>query len=400
MICEVCLEDLNGPTLDLGDFPLCDDLLPIGTDSYSPAYRQSIILCQVCLTAHQLFPVVRNELFKPSYHYRSALTNDVLLGMRNLVESTLEKVTPLKQMKVLDIGCNDGSLLEIFSQLSDCITVGVDPTNAIDDAETKVNYCYKAFFDVEQAKVLKAKFGTFDVITFTNVFAHIEDLPALIESLKLLIGEETTLVIENHYLGSILDSNQFDTFYHEHPRTYSFESFKVIAKSLDMNIADAALTKRYGGNIRVTFHGKKSSDNSSFDEFFESEKAFLLKFSELQGIYQNWKVNARETLNGILRGGPILGKSLPGRAVMLINALNISEVEMPFVSEKTASPKVGHYVPGTKIMITSDEHIDFSKESRLVIWAWHISDEIVGYLDVIGYTGEVWIPLPVFKRIR
>ena len=30
-------------------------------------------------------------------------------------------------------------------------------------------------------------------------------------------------------LGAILDGNQFDTFYHEHPRTYSYSSFARIA---------------------------------------------------------------------------------------------------------------------------------------------------------------------------
>ena len=61
---------------------------------------------------------------------------------------------------------------------------------------------------------------------FTNVFAHIEDLKNLLKNLGLILSENTVLIIENHYLGSIIKKNQFDTFYHEHPRTYSLKSFE------------------------------------------------------------------------------------------------------------------------------------------------------------------------------
>lgn len=400
MICEVCLSELKGPILDLGRFPLCDDLHPIKEGYVATSYSQTIKLCGVCLTAHQLYPVPKIDLFKPSYHYRSALTNDVLLGMKDLAESTLSRISFPEKIKVLDIGCNDGSLLQIFKELSDCTTVGVDPTDAIDDAIDKVDYCFKNFFDLDLAIQLRDQFGTFDVITFTNVFAHIEDLPFLLKSLKLLIGKNTTLVIENHYLGSILNLNQFDTFYHEHPRTYSFESFKYIAGSLGLGIADAILTKRYGGNIRVTFQDNEIVSPFSSEDVFENERDFVQKFGQLNEIYHSWKIEARRVLNEILIDGPILGKSLPGRAVMLIHALGVSQQEMQCVSEKPGSPKIGHNVPGTKIEIRNDDEIDFTSENRLVIWAWHIADEIVPYLNSLGYVGEIWVPLPEFKRIR
>ena len=61
-------------------------------------------------------------------------------------------------------------------------------------------------------KKINEKFKKVDVITFTNVFAHIEDLKSLLENLKKVISDETLIIIENHYLGSIINQNQFDTF--------------------------------------------------------------------------------------------------------------------------------------------------------------------------------------------
>jgi hypothetical protein len=58
-------------------------------------------------------------------------------------------------------------------------------------------------------------------------------------------------VIENHYLGSIVEKTQFDTFYHEHPRTYSLNSFSHIAKRLGLELSWVDFPHRYNGNIRV-----------------------------------------------------------------------------------------------------------------------------------------------------
>ena len=72
-------------------------------------------------------------------------------------------------------------------------------------------------------------------------------------NLKLIINSKTKIIIENHYLGSVITKNQFDTFYHEHPRTYSLKSFLIISKLLNMHLTYFSLPKRYGGNIRIIF---------------------------------------------------------------------------------------------------------------------------------------------------
>ena len=102
--------------------------------------------------------------------------------------------------------------------------MGIEPTGAAKEA-AKLHTVIKGFFDAETAKRCFASFGFADIITFTNVFARIGNLPRLIDNLKSIMSDRTVLIIENHYLGDILDRGQFDTFYHEHPSSYSFHSF-------------------------------------------------------------------------------------------------------------------------------------------------------------------------------
>jgi len=397
-VCEVCQYSLQGPILDLGKHPLCDDLVEFGNEIEVPKYRQLIQLCSRCLTAHQLMPVRKEELFKPNYHYRAGLTKDVLSGMRDLVVKVIEISNNSNPTIVLDVGCNDGSLLGIFKELlPDSITIGVDPTDAIRESENKIDYAYQAFFDEDIATKILNEHGTPDIICFTNVFAHIENFPALLKSLKLLLGATTVLTIENHYLGAILELNQFDTFYHEHPRTYSATSFSYIAYNLGLEIDSIEFPSRYGGNIRVIMSPTKLPTHGSRVNLDIDEEGFIERFAALQMTFDTWKIESARVLKSMSIKGTFYGKSLPGRAVMLISSLELESKAMPGIFEQSKSPKVGFLVPGTSIEILSDEDLLNIKPDRIVVWAWHIIEEVCSYLTELGYHGEVWVPLPEFK---
>src|SRR6185503_6454002 len=103
-------------------------------------------------------------------------------------------------------------LLQRFRN-SGATTIGVEPTGAIEDAKPRVDHLVKGFFDATAVDKVLETVGKPDVVTFTNVFAHIEDLSGLLANLGRLLKETTIVVVENHYFGSVLQLAQFDTFY-------------------------------------------------------------------------------------------------------------------------------------------------------------------------------------------
>ena len=208
--CEVCGSEGLLPVLSLGNHPLCDDLIPFDSSLKCSEHPIDIAYCNECYTAFQKYEVDKKILFPKSYHYRARMTASVLAGMEDFVESTEQRLGDLKGKLVLDIGCNDGSLLNFFEEKG-CKTVGIEPTGAALDSKHNT---FNDFFDNKTAKRFLDSYGTPDIITFTNVFAHINNLPELLRNVKLLLGESTMVVIENHYLGAVLKTDQFDTFYH------------------------------------------------------------------------------------------------------------------------------------------------------------------------------------------
>ena len=391
--CEVCGSERLVTVLDLGLHPMCDDLVEVGDSRVCREYPIEILYCERCYTAHQRFQIPKQELFPNTYHYRSRFTADVLEGMAGLVESCEKKLGSLAGKMVLDIGCNDGSLLDVF-KAKGAKTIGIEPTAAFRDAEQKGHITYNGFLSEEIAAGIVAAHSKPDIITFTNVFAHIENLGEVLSAVKRLMAPQTAIVIENHYLGAVLDGNQFDTFYHEHPRTYSYTSFVHIARSLEIPLTGVEFPSRYGGNIRV-FMGTSVADSdqtADLDALTKKESGFRERFDVLQSSIERWAKTKKVFLAEQIRArGKLRAKAFPGRAAILVKLLGLDENSISTVYEKPGSLKIGHYLPGTHIPIASDDDLFALPDQTkpLLNFAWHIPREIREYLVTHGYKGPI-----------
>ena len=312
---------------------MCDDLIKVGNNKKNKLYKIEIIYCKKCITAYQKYQVPKKKLFPPSYHYRSKFTKDVISGLNDVVKNSKVFIGNLKGKIVLDVGCNDGSLLDIFKK-EKSITIGIEPTNSANEA-----------------------------------------------NLKKLISKKTIIIVENHYLGSVIEKRQFDTFYHEHPRTYSLKSFTKISKLLGVNLISYKFPKRYGGNIRVIFSNNLTK-KINFKRIMKQERSYFIKINKLNKDIETWKNKKLKIINALVKKfGPLPAKAFPGRAAILIKMLNLNKQQISAIFERDKSIKIGNYAPGTNIPIISDKNLKkIHKNIPIINLAWHISEEIKIYL--------------------
>jgi len=384
--CSICGQPLI-TALDLGQHPLCDDLQSnVDSSLKVKTYPINIKHCPCCLTSYNTTYIHPNLLFPPNYHYRSCLTQDVLIGLDNF-SSELSKLpyctdTPI----LLDVGCNDGSLLDLARQKG-FHTFGIEPTDAAVDARTKGHNILNQFFNVATAKEFLDRFGSPDVISFTNVFAHIDPFEELCQALSLLISDHTILAIENHYLLSVLLLHQFDTYYHEHPRTYSLHSFVYIAKRLGLNIFSVSYPGRYGGNIRV-FMSRRFPE--TILELHKESHINQLVLQQ-QDVVSKWIAKKQSDIETLVSThGPLPSKAFPGRAAILYTLLGLTTRQISSVFERQLSPKLNFFVPGSDIKIISDDLLgSISPSIPIINNAWHISSEIRSYIRTLGLTNTV-----------
>jgi len=385
--CQICKQKLV-KLFSLGKHPLCDDLIKIKKKEKSITYPIDLIYCEDCLIVYQKYQIKHKILFPKKYHYRGRFTKDVVDGQKIFVDSIIKKYGSLKNKKVLDIGCNDGTLLNFFRKKK-AITYGIEPTDAAKEANVQ-HRIINNFFNYKNLKLIKKKFTNIDYITFTNVFAHINDLDDTLKCLKQLINKKTKIIIENHYLGSVIDKNQIDTFYHEHPRTYSLKSLATIAKNLNLNVEYYEFPKRYGGNIRVFLGEGEASRN--LKKIFKNEELFYPKLKKIYKKIKHWKQKKKEQFNYLNKKyGALPAKAFPGRAAILIKLLGLNQNHISASFEKPNSKKIGHYIPNTKIPILSDKDLKQKINDKIPIinLAWHISSEVKKYLRAQKIKNEI-----------
>ena len=199
-------------------------------------------------------------------------------------------------------------------------------------------------------------------------------------------------MIENHYMGSVFETNQFDTFYQEHPRTYSVNSFVFISKLLGMKIKKIEFPQRYGGNVRVYMSNNNNRIRFDIKKILKKEIFFKKKFIQLKNKINIWKKNKEFLINGLIKKGyTVYGKAFPGRASILINLLKLDSNKLKCIFEQNNSPKNFHYAPGTKIPILPDSNMKniLKKNSVIINFSWHISSEIKEYLKKMDIRNKI-----------
>ena len=377
--CQICGSKKIKNVLDLGYQPLADDLKNFDSDKVGTNfYPISIGFCKKCILLQNNYIVDDRILYTKNYHYRPGITKDVVNNFKEM-SLKLSKLYKLNSNSVVaDIGCNDGSLLKEFKSLGILKTVGIDPTNTIKYAPKYIK-TIQDFMNLKCSKKALNFYGKIDLITTTNVFAHTNKLKDFILGVKKLIKKDGVFVIENHYLGAIIKKKQFDSFYHEHLRTYSLKSLINLLKYYGFKIIDAYTTDRYGGNIQAHFTLGNMKKSNSIKKILISEKKEKLDkeitYKKLNDEIGDIDLKISKFLDKN-KNKKIVAKAFPARASILIHRFSSIKNHIAFVGEQPTSLKLNKFVPGTNIQILSSKRFKKYKPDIMIILAWHLFDTI------------------------
>ncbi len=377
--CQICGSKKIKSVLNLGHQPLADDLKDTRSNNVGTIFFPIIIgFCKECILLQNNYIVDDKSLYSKNYHYRPGITKDVVSNFGTMSQKLIKLYNLNSKHIVADIGCNDGSLLKQFRKLGIKKTIGIEPTDTIRFAKPEIK-TVQDFMNASSSKKALKFYGKTDLITTTNVFAHTNNLKSFILGVKKLIKKDGIFVIENHYLGAILKKKQFDSFYHEHLRTYSLTSLIKLMKYYGFKIVNAYTTERYGGNIQAhfTLGNFKKSQNVKFI-LNKEKKNKLNKEKTYKKLKKDIEIIDNKISNFINKNKhkKIVAKAFPARASILVHRFTSIKNNISFVAEQPSSLKLNKYVPGTNIKIISSEKFKTFKPDIMIVLAWHLFDTI------------------------
>lgn len=402
-VCQICGEPDLRSVLFLGYLPPVNQMRAIGEPlREQPAYPAAWLRCPRCGLVQLGLVVDREILFPPEYPYSSGTTKILCEDFAELYGECCSLVPLGPEDLVIDVGSNDGTLLENFAQGGHRV-LGIEPTQMAERALARGIPTLRAFFDGATAARARSEHGEASVITATNVLAHMEDVHGIVEALLGLLAEGGVFVSESHYLPSLLATLQYDTIYHEHLRYYSLASLETLLGRHGLEVIHCKPIPTHGGSIRV--YAARTGAHPVRDSVARLREQEALQLGEEAFVeFRRRVVLSKLRLNALLgelkaAGHSIWGVGAPSRASTLVHYVGLDDAVIDRVLEVPGSQKVGKQMPGTTIPVLAEPAAFSGEPDHLLLFSWHIADELMPKLRAKGFAGGFIVPLPVPRRV-
>ena len=403
--CQVCNHPELESILFLGYLPPVNQMREIGAKPQEqPAYPAEMLYCLNCQLVQIGLVVDPNILFAPDYPYTSGTTKILRDNFAQLYEEVRTIVDLDADDLIVDIGSNDGTLLSNFQNGGHRV-LGIEPTLQSQLANERGIKTMMAFFNSESATKASQENGKAKVITAANVFAHIENIHDIVDSIMLLLDEDGMFISESHYLMSLLETVQYDTIYHEHLRYYSLHSLQFLLNMHGLEVFHARRIPTHGGSIRVYAARPGTYEiRPSVQQILDEELAVghdIHMFDDFKARVRRSKLELYALLRDIkAQGGRVYGIGAPSRASTLINYVGLDDGIIDCVLEVKGSYKTGKYMPGTLIPVLDEAKMFEDQPEYALLFSWHIAEELMPKLTAKGFQGDYIIPLPEPRIVR
>ncbi len=331
------------------------------------------MLCGKCGLV-QLKETVEPDLLYAQYFYRSHVTKTMSRDLQTVVDDALSRVKVKKGDAVLDIGCNDGTMLAMFP---DTLTrVGIDPAKNIswshlDKSITIVN----DYFPNDALRRWK-----FKAITSTAMFYDLNKPNKAVQDIKEILADDGVLCIQVSYLYDTIKDMNFYDFCHEHLEYYSLKSIMYLMKKNGMSVFDASTNAVNGGSLRILAAKKEAkrpiSDNIRY--LLLREKILHLEDVETYRVFEKLIAYNTSRVRQYVQKqkGLVIGLGASTKGNVLLQICGITKKMLPYISERNPE-KVGLHTLGDDIELISEERARSLNPSCVFVIPWNFKAEIV-----------------------
>ena len=369
-------------------------------DKPQAEFPLEMFFCEVCAHAQLLDVVSAEELFG-DYVYVSGTSPVFRDHFSRYANEVIKRFSLSPEDLVVDIGSNDGTFLRRFQSVG-CRVLGVDPAReigqqAIRDGVETIN----GFFTPPLAGEMRAQHGAATLVTANNVFAHIDDLAAVVEGVRGLMSVEGVFVFEVSYLADVVEKTLFDTIYHEHLSYHAVGPLVRFFEANGMELIGADRVETHGGSLRgfAQLKGGPHSIAGSVGGRLVEEQQLgldrpetLIQFGQQISRVRNTVMQLLEELR--VRGAKVAGYGAPAKATTLLHHFGIGPDTLQYIVDDSPL-KQGLHTPGMHIPVRPASALETHPVDCLLILAWNFADSIIEKLKPFQAAGgQFLVPLP------
>jgi len=398
LTCRSCDGKQLVDVLDFGN-PFVSNFADVPEGAKWPRVPLELVLCLDC-TLLQLRHTTPSDWLYRHYWYKSGVKASMRAALADITPKASEFAGLRSGDKVLDIGCNDGTLLRSY-ETAGIERVGFEPAENLAREATADRSC-RIINDFFRAAPVSGE--QFRVITSIAMFYDLDDPNTFVADAAGLLAPDGVWVIEMHYLVLTLARNAFDAVCHEHLEYYSLRSLEPLLARHGLEVADVETNEVNGGSFRVYVVHRGSASAGVFERWgrLESARASERRLAlEQSATYQEFgdrvhKIGDR--LRAFLqkergRGKEVYAYGASTKGNTLLQVFGLDQQLIHAAAERNPE-KWGKYMVGTWIPIVSEAearaHADF-----FLLLPWHFLPDIRNReREFLERGGKLIAPLP------
>ena len=402
--CRLCDSQDLVSVFKLNDSPICDQYLKnIKSQEF---YDLDLMYCKACGFT-QIKSVIVPLIVYNNYTYVSIESLGLVDHYKKYYD-TIKKIKNLNEHSfVIDIGCNDATLLNSFKKDGSKV-LGIElPLKAL-NAHIQNNYDIEVLnisLDKNSVYQIIEKYGKADIITINNLFSNIDNLYDTTKNIISLLNDDGIFVIESSYLLDMLENKIFDFIYHEHLSYLSITPLIPFFEKFEMRLFSLQRTNIKGGSMRYHFCKRESNRKLDDDsmELINKEKKFnigLEKFNIFKNYIDNLKKRLLDYLNKNL-DNEVVGFGASATTTTFISYFSLAKYIDYLVDDN--KDKIDKYSPGYHIPVYNTTVLEKKKKRIVIVFAWRYYMKIVpklqnSYNTIIIPCPELKIILPLLKK--
>lgn len=399
-LCEGQLIDI----ISLGDIHLSTFLDT--NDNPPPKIPLDLVQCTNC-NLIQLRHTTSGDAMYSDYWYQSGLNGSMVRALNNVVEEVFKRVFLNNNDIVVDIGSNDGTLLNFYPQY--VTRVGFEPSNLAQLSFHKADVVINDYFN-KQAFIEKFADRKARVITAIAMFYDLENPHTFVQDLKDILAEDGIIVIQMMDLLSMMKYGDFPNICHEHLEYYSLHVLKELMDQHGLEIFDVEYNGVNGGSMRAYIRHYSNRVQILPDPKFRvqdalvAEQQFFADIGDITIYFSTLIENVRErvinAINEINSHGEtiaVMGASTKGNTILQYFGLTDKDI----IHAAEINPdKYGKRTVGSNIPIISQQESMRIFVDYYLILPWGFIDNFIDRnRDYLERGGKFLVPLPVPRII-
>ncbi len=393
--CLICNSTIDS-FMSFGKMPIANGFLVPDQFPHEYFFEMKVAFCPKCTMVQLIEQPDPEKMFHENYAFFSGTSSRMAIHFREFAEHVKKDYLSAADSFVVEIGCNDGIMLQHFAK-SGIRHLGIEPSgNVARAANEKGVQTVCRFFDANLARDIVSEHGQADAFLGANVMCHISNFNSVIEGISILLKPDGVVMFEDPYLGDVIEKTSYDQIYDEHVFLFSLTSIQYAFGQHGMELIDIEPQITHGGSMRyVIAHKGARPVSGNVKAQLEREKVLGLdKPATYDAFRKNCELsrdNLKILLQDIKRQGKrIVGYAATSKSTTVLNYCGIGPDLIEYISDTTPI-KQGKFSPGMHIPVKPYEEFVKNYPDYAVLLAWNHAEEIMAKEKKFAEAGGKWI---------